>query len=90
MHFCDLVNYGLARRVASHVDDQRPPARPQHAMHLAQRTDRVAEILERGAAHDEVERVGAERQGCGIAFLEVNLDAGAQPRSRGRCGQTSG
>jgi hypothetical protein len=51
-------------------------------MHLAERPYWIAEILERGAAYDEIERIGLKRQRRGVTVTEVGLDTGAPPGRR--------
>ena len=54
------VHFPVDRRVRGvfvHVDDQRLAARPENAMHFAERAQRIGEVLERRPADDEIKTV---------------------------------
>jgi hypothetical protein len=74
-HVVDRRIDSLVRGIVAHVDDQRLAARSQDAVHFAQRSHGIAEILECRAADDEVERVVRKRKRRGIALAELDIDS---------------
>src|SRR5262245_27735501 len=65
----------LGRGIAPQVEDERLPARSQHAVHLVQRLHRLAEVLEGGPADDEIKRVRLKRHARSVALLKPDLHA---------------
>jgi hypothetical protein len=57
------------------IDDQAPAAGLQHAAHLLQRANRLAEVLECRAAKQEVEGVVGEWHAGSVALAELDAHA---------------
>src|SRR5262249_56294088 len=69
--FVDL----LPREILAQIDDQRRPARLENAVHFVECLERSAEVLERRAAHDEIESAAWQRQIGATALLNSQSSA---------------
>ena len=70
----NLLIHLAHRDIAPQVDDQAGAPGPQHAAHLAQRLDRLREVLERGTARDQVREKQSSANGHlrRVALVEVD------------------
>src|SRR5437899_2045478 len=74
MHASYLVVDVRERRVLAQVDDRCPAAGHEHAVDLIEGTHRVRKILERGATHDEIERLVGEGHVRCVSMPKVDAD----------------
>src|SRR5712692_2246110 len=77
LHTVDLVVDVGVRCVPAHVLDHGGPARAKDPVHLGKRAARQREVLERGLADNQVERLALERHVGRVALPELNCHSGA-------------
>ena len=69
--------------VRLHVDDEEPPARPQHAAGLGERERRLGDVVQDEDAGRGVERAVVDRQRLEPAAPQIDVGVAAQTPARG-------
>src|SRR6185369_6237857 len=81
VHAVDLDIDLVARRLFAQIEDRGAASRSQHTVDLVERAERIGEILEGGAADDDVERAVGVRHVRGVSLAECDVEPSARARS---------